>query len=104
MERADRASSSVAWALLACSCGPRRLATELDPRRDIVRRAILVLAAAALTACGSSHPTRSVVVYWEFLRHTQTGAGNVAYDQDVNVGGGDATCSASGVEVVQITD
>lgn len=68
--------------------------------RRVIAAALL---AASLAACGSDSPrTRSVVLYWDFLRHTQTE--NFVYDANVNVGGGDAACFESGVEFVQITD
>jgi hypothetical protein len=72
-----------------------------------VRRALVALLLVSLAGCDYDDDppaTRSVVLYWDFLRHTQTAAGNLVYDANVNVGGGDAACVESGVEVVQITD
>jgi hypothetical protein len=66
-----------------------------------MRGAVLAVAVAALAGCGEPP---SVVVYWDFLRHTLTDQGDVVYDADVNVGGGDAACDEAGVDTITITD
>jgi hypothetical protein len=70
------------------------------------RIASAVVLAAALAGCHSDPPPpplRSVIVYWSFVRHTQTAQGNVAYDT-TDPGGGDASCADSGVDYVTVTE
>lgn len=59
--------------------------------------------ALALVAGGCGRERTSVIVYWDFQRHTLT-QGDVVYDANVNVGGGDAACDEAGVDTVTITD
>jgi hypothetical protein len=68
----------------------------------MTRKFPLVALAIAVTACGDS-PRRDVIVYWDFLRHTQT-QGDVRYDANKDVGGGDAACEEAGVDYITLTD
>jgi hypothetical protein len=61
----------------------------------------LIALALAAGACGEP-ARRDVVVYWDFLRHAQSG--DVRYDEDKDVGGGDAACEQAGVDYVTVTD
>lgn len=58
----------------------------------------------ALLAGGCGPGPASVILYWDFQRHTLTPAGDVVYDANVNVGGGDAACDEAGVDTITITD
>ena len=104
----NSASSSVAWALLACSLATHSLA-DIAATEDSHETPALTSPSCSCRSPGATMTTTRrhasvVTVYWDFLRHTQTASRRTRLRRERERRRGRRRLLESGVELVTITD